>query len=35
MLCETMFDDSLCAMGGFGSDPVRSALRHFPQDFEW
>ncbi|HEY6894813.1 MAG TPA: NADH-ubiquinone oxidoreductase-F iron-sulfur binding region domain-containing protein [Rhodanobacteraceae bacterium] len=25
---------SLCAMGGLTPDPVRSALQHFPEDFE-
>ena len=33
-LCETMTDGSLCAMGGLTPLPVRSALRHFPEDFE-
>jgi formate dehydrogenase iron-sulfur subunit len=33
-LCETMIDGSLCAMGGLTPFPVRSALRHFPEDFE-
>ncbi len=33
-LCETMRYGSLCAMGGLTPDPVRSALAHFPQDFE-
>jgi formate dehydrogenase iron-sulfur subunit len=32
-LCEVMADGSLCAMGGLTPLPVRSALRHFPQDF--
>lgn len=32
-LCETMEDGSLCAMGGLTPNPVRSALRHFPEDF--
>jgi len=32
-LCETMIDGSLCAMGGLTPFPVRSALRHFPEDF--
>ncbi|WP_421870454.1 formate dehydrogenase beta subunit [Motiliproteus sp.] len=32
-LCETMEDGSLCAMGGMTPNPVRSALRHFPEDF--
>ena len=33
-LCEAMTDGSLCAMGGLTPLPVRSALRHFPEDFE-
>jgi formate dehydrogenase iron-sulfur subunit len=33
-LCETMVDGSLCAMGGLTPLPVRSALKHFPEDFE-
>lgn len=32
-LCEVMTDGSLCAMGGLTPLPVRSALRHFPEDF--
>jgi len=32
-LCDTMIDGSLCAMGGLTPLPVRSALRHFPEDF--
>ncbi|HMO69961.1 MAG TPA: NADH-ubiquinone oxidoreductase-F iron-sulfur binding region domain-containing protein, partial [Novosphingobium sp.] len=32
-LCETMELGSLCALGGFTPYPVRSALRHWPQDF--
>jgi len=32
-LCETMADASLCAMGGLTPSPVRSALEHFPEDF--
>jgi formate dehydrogenase iron-sulfur subunit len=32
-LCEVMTDGSLCAMGGLTPLPVRSALRHFPDDF--
>ncbi len=32
-LCDTMEAASLCAMGGLTPHPVRSALRHFPQDF--
>lgn len=33
-LCETMTDASLCAMGGLTPVPVRSALKHFPEDFD-
>jgi len=33
-LCDTMVDGSLCAMGGLTPYPVRSALQHFPADFE-
>jgi len=33
-LCETLDQGSLCAMGGLTPMPVRSAIRHFPQDFE-
>jgi formate dehydrogenase iron-sulfur subunit len=32
-LCDTMEQGSLCAMGGLTPAPVRSALRHFPEDF--
>ncbi len=32
-LCEVMTEGSLCAMGGLTPMPVRSALRHFPEDF--
>ena len=32
-LCTTMEKGSLCAMGGLTPMPVRSALRHFPEDF--
>ncbi len=32
-LCETMVDASLCAVGGLTPSPVRSALAHFPEDF--
>jgi len=31
-LCDLMTDGSLCAMGGLTPNPVRSVLRHFPQD---
>ncbi|WP_292684510.1 NADH-ubiquinone oxidoreductase-F iron-sulfur binding region domain-containing protein [Novosphingobium sp.] len=33
-LCETMQLGSLCALGGFTPYPVRSALKHWPEDFE-
>jgi formate dehydrogenase iron-sulfur subunit len=32
-LCETMQFGSLCALGGLTPYPVRSALKHWPQDF--
>jgi formate dehydrogenase iron-sulfur subunit len=32
-LCHTMDKGSLCAMGGLTPMPVRSALKHFPEDF--
>jgi formate dehydrogenase iron-sulfur subunit len=32
-LNDLMTDASLCAMGGLTPMPVRSALRHFPEDF--
>lgn len=32
-LCTTMTKGSLCAMGGLTPTPVRSALRHFGEDF--
>ncbi|MFL6099033.1 MAG: formate dehydrogenase beta subunit [Actinomycetales bacterium] len=32
-LCEVMVEGSLCAMGGLTPMPVRSALRHFGEDF--
>jgi formate dehydrogenase iron-sulfur subunit len=32
-LCEVMADGSLCAMGGLTPMPVRSAIKHFPEDF--
>ncbi len=32
-LCDTMVDGSLCAMGSMTPFPVRSALKHFPEDF--
>ncbi len=33
-LCETMVEGSLCAMGGLTPMPVRSAIEHFPDDFD-
>lgn len=33
-LCDTMSAGSLCAMGGMTPNPIRSALRHFSEDFE-
>ncbi|GAA0236310.1 formate dehydrogenase beta subunit [Cryptosporangium japonicum] len=33
-LCVLMTDGSLCAMGGLTPMPVRSALTHFPTDFD-
>jgi len=32
-LCDTLEYGSLCAMGGMTPFPVRSALKHFPEDF--
>lgn len=32
-LCETMQFGSLCALGGFAPYPVRSAFKHWPEDF--
>ena len=32
-LCGLMTDASLCAMGGLTPVPVRSAIKHFPDDF--
>jgi formate dehydrogenase iron-sulfur subunit len=32
-LCETMVEGSLCGLGGMAPFPVRSALRHFREDF--
>ncbi|MGH8175142.1 MAG: formate dehydrogenase beta subunit [Steroidobacter sp.] len=32
-LCETMLHGSLCGLGGMTHFPVRSALKHFPEDF--
>jgi formate dehydrogenase iron-sulfur subunit len=33
-LCDTMFNGSLCGLGGMTPFPVRSALTHFRSDFE-
>ena len=32
-LCNTMFNGSLCGLGGMTPFPVRSALTHFREDF--
>lgn len=32
-LCDTMVEGSLCGLGGMAPFPVRSALRHFREDF--
>jgi len=32
-LCDTMQNGSLCGLGGLTPFPVRSALKHFPEDF--
>jgi formate dehydrogenase iron-sulfur subunit len=32
-LCDTMVDGSLCGLGGMAPFPVRSALKHFAEDF--
>ncbi|MEJ2061349.1 MAG: NADH-quinone oxidoreductase subunit NuoF [Gammaproteobacteria bacterium] len=32
-LCDVMEHGSLCALGGLTPYPVRSALKHFPEDF--
>jgi formate dehydrogenase iron-sulfur subunit len=32
-LCDTMLNGSLCGLGGMTPFPVRSAVRHFPEDF--
>jgi formate dehydrogenase iron-sulfur subunit len=32
-LCTVLADASLCALGGLTPLPVRSAIRHFPEDF--
>jgi formate dehydrogenase iron-sulfur subunit len=33
-LCDTMFNGSLCGLGGLTPFPVRSALQHFREDFQ-
>jgi len=33
-LCDTMFNGSLCGLGGMTPFPVRSALQHFKGDFQ-
>jgi formate dehydrogenase iron-sulfur subunit len=33
-LCQVMVDGSLCAMGGLTPNPVLSALKYWPGDFE-
>jgi formate dehydrogenase iron-sulfur subunit len=33
-LCDTLFNGSLCGLGGLTPFPVRSALKHFRMDFE-
>ncbi len=33
-LCSTMRHGSLCAMGGLTPDPVVSAIKYFPEDFQ-
>jgi formate dehydrogenase iron-sulfur subunit len=33
-LCDTMLNGSLCGLGGMTPFPVRSALRHFREDFD-
>ena len=32
-LCELMEEASLCAMGGLTPMPVKTALKHFPEEF--
>jgi len=32
-LCETMLHGSLCGLGGLTPYPVRSAIKHFGEDF--
>jgi formate dehydrogenase iron-sulfur subunit len=33
-LCDTMFNGSLCGLGGLTPFPVRSAVKHFKEDFQ-
>jgi formate dehydrogenase iron-sulfur subunit len=33
-LCDTMFNGSLCGLGGLTPFPVRSAVKHFRKDFQ-
>jgi len=33
-LCDTMFNGSLCGLGGLTPFPVRSAYKHFREDFQ-
>jgi formate dehydrogenase iron-sulfur subunit len=33
-LCDTLFNGSLCGLGGMTPFPVRSALRYFKEDFQ-
>jgi formate dehydrogenase iron-sulfur subunit len=33
-LCDTMVNGSLCGLGGMAPFPVRSAMKHFREDFE-
>jgi len=33
-LCDTLFNGSLCGLGGLTPFPVRSALKHFREDFQ-
>jgi NADH:ubiquinone oxidoreductase subunit F (NADH-binding) len=33
-LCDTMFNGSLCGLGGLTPFPVRSAVKHFREDFQ-
>jgi len=33
-LCDTLANGSLCGLGGLTPFPVRSALKHFREDFQ-